>query len=349
MLSFLLCVLVCATACDEDRRSSASPTVLPGLATVRAGLDLSDDTAVAMVSEDTWVKVASMPTPRAEVATAVLREGIEVYVIGGFTGDGRNSAVVEVFRSLRNAWEAAPSLPEPLDHAMAAGVDRKVYVIGGWRVFGEQASDALYEYDPAAKRWASKASMPLPRAAGAAVAIGGTIYVVGGVGPEPEVGLAYDLETDAWRRIAPMADPREHLAAAVVEDRVYAIGGRWSDRGNVATVEEYDPASDSWIERASMPTARGGLAAAALGTAIHVVGGESFGAGSRTFEEHEVYEPGIDRWTTAPPLPRPRHGLGAQVVAGILFVLAGGETPGLSVSGHVDVFVPAESPFERSP
>jgi hypothetical protein len=89
-----------------------------------------------------------------------------------------------------------------------------------------------------------------------------------------------------------------------------------------------------------MPTARGGLASAALDGRIHVVGGESFGAGSRTFHEHEIYDPSTDTWTSAVPLPTARHGLAAQAVDGRLFVIAGGETPGLSVTSLVEVFGP---------
>jgi N-acetylneuraminic acid mutarotase len=137
-----------------------------------------------------------------------------------------------------------------------------------------------------------------------------------------------------------MPRPREHLAAAVVGGMVYVIGGRWNDTGNVADATLYDPAGDAWTELAFMPTARGGLTAATLEGRIHVTGGESFGGGSRTFEEHEVYDPATDAWTTLPPLPTSRHGLASQGVDGRLYVIAGGETPGLSVSGYVEVFAP---------
>lgn len=302
-----------------------------------------------------WSTGADMPTPRAEVAAAAIDR--KIYVVGGFTENGQNSSTVEVYDTETDTWSSIEPMPERLDHAMAASANGKLYVMGGWRVFGEQASDAVYEYDPASERWRSVANMPFPRAAGAAASDSrGTIYVVGGVGPEPEVALAYDLASHEWRRIASIAEPREHLAAAAVDGRIFAIGGRWSDRGNVATVEEYDPSTDTWRGREPMPTARGGLAAAAIGYKIHVVGGESFGDGSRTFEEHEVYrpesqlgDPGFgDTWETEDPLPTSRHGLAAAVVSDRLYVIAGGETPGLSVSGFVEILVPSVG-LDRSP
>jgi hypothetical protein len=173
------------------------------------------------------------------------------------------------------------------------------------------------------------------------------IYVVGGVGPEQEAALVYDAAADAWRQGARMAAPREHLAAAIANGKVYAIGGRWSDRGNVGTVEEYDPATDSWVERAPLPTARGGLAAATVdlaeGERIFVVGGESFGEGSRTFEENEAYDPVADTWRTEAPMLISRHGLGAAAVDDYLFAIAGGETPGLSVSGYTHKLLPRQT------
>ena len=39
------------------------------------------------------------------------------------------------------------------------------------------------------------------------------------------------------------------------------------------------------------------------------------------------------RWTRLPDLPRPRHGLGVVGVGARVYVVAGGPTPGLSVSG----------------
>jgi N-acetylneuraminic acid mutarotase len=296
-----------------------------------------------------WYPLQTMPTARAEVAAAVIDR--KIYVVGGFTANGQNSDVVEVYDALADTWSSVEPMPERLDHAMAAAANGKLYVMGGWRVFGEQASDAVHEYNPATAEWRTVASMPFPRAAGAAASDGSTIYVVGGIGPEQEALFAYDPQSDEWRIGARMAAPREHLAAAFAGGKVYAIGGRWSDVGNVATVEEYDPATDLWTSRKPMPTARGGLGAAtvqlSIGERIHVIGGESFGEGSRTFGENEAYDLADDRWTTESPLPDPRHGLAVVSVDDrIVFVIAGGETPGLSVSGFTDMLAQPALPEE---
>ena len=39
-------------------------------------------------------------------------------------------------------------------------------------------------------------------------------------------------------------------------------------------------------------------------------------------------------------MPTARHGLGAAVVGGTIYVIGGGATPGLSVSGANEAFTP---------
>ena len=180
--------------------------------------------------------------------------------------------------------------------------------------------------------------MPLGRAAAATVELGGLIYVLGGVGPQPTIALVYDPSADSWAQLAPMSAAREHLAAAAVGGAIYVVGGRQNVVENVATVESYVPATNSWQLLPSMPTARGGLAAAAIAGRVHVVGGEDLSPGGGTFEEHEVYDPQTGAWLKAVPLPTSRHGLTAQAHDNRLLVIGGGPQPALSVSGAVEIF-----------
>jgi|CXWL01.1.fsa_nt_gi N-acetylneuraminic acid mutarotase len=346
----VVAAMVVAPACSDDgvapdthRSATSTAVTIDILTSPFPGTPLQLDLPRfrdPLASHGWSPRLTDMPTPRAEVSAAVVA-GL-IYVVGGFTENGQNSDAVEVYDPTADAWSNIEPMPERLDHAMAAAANDKVYVMGGWRLFGEQASDALYEYDPRTEAWRSLAPMPLPRAAGAAVSGGGSLYVVGGVGPDPEVTLKYNIDSDSWERTAPIPSPREHLAAVYDGGKVYVIGGRWPDRGNVDTVEAYDVFADEWESRQPMPTARGGLAAALVDGKIHVVGGESFGDGSRTFEEHEVYDTRTDSWATLRSLPLSRHGLAAVGVGKSVYVIAGGRTPGLSVSGIVHVFEPLD-------
>ncbi len=284
-----------------------------------------------------WGTGTDMPTPRTEVTSALL-DGT-VLVAGGFPISGGHTDLVEAYDIAADSWSQLQPLPVELDHAGAASVNGKIYVIGGYLNFGQGVlSSATYEYDPMGDSWTTRTPIPLARAAAATVELDGLIYVLGGVGPQPTVPLVYDPSEDSWLQLAPMSDEREHLTAAVVDNVIYVVGGRQNVTQNVATMEAYVPATNSWQLLTPMPTARGGLASAAIAGRVHVVGGEDLTQGGGTFSEHEVYDPQTNSWLKAVPLPTSRHGLTAQAFNNELFVIAGGPQPALSVSGAVEIF-----------
>src|SRR6266487_1284629 len=75
-----------------------------------------------------WTSGTNMPTPRSELAGAVL-DG-KIYIVGGYTYEGEKD-IVEVYDPEIDKWSTASPLPEPLDHPAAAAYNGKLYVIGG--------------------------------------------------------------------------------------------------------------------------------------------------------------------------------------------------------------------------
>ena len=101
-----------------------------------------------------------MPTARTEVTSAVV-DGV-IYVIGGFRATGGNTDLVEAYDSAGDSWSVKMPLPQNIDHAGAAAVGEKVYVVGGYiSLFQGTISSATYEYEPAANEWITRAPMPL--------------------------------------------------------------------------------------------------------------------------------------------------------------------------------------------
>jgi len=246
-----------------------------------------------------------------------------VYVVGGFGGGN----VAETYAPDR--WSAIARYPIAVDHAMAAGVDTAgtpgLYVFGGnvngvavarsFRFFGDQG-------------WREIAPMPAPRSQGAAVAIGGRIYIVGGAQGDRLVPptYVYDTAADRWTTVAPLPTPRDHLAAAALDGRVCVVGGRrLSLLQNLSAFECYDPAADSWQAMPDAPRARGGLGAATIGGRLFVAGGEQ---PLGTFNEVDIFDSAIGTWTRGPNLPTSRHGLAVVAVGNTLYVMSGGPTPG---------------------
>jgi N-acetylneuraminic acid mutarotase len=281
----------------------------------------SPSTAPTVAASAAWRRLADIPTPRSEVAAAVFRD--VVYVVGGFGG----GSVVETF--VGDRWSAVSGYPITVDHAMAAGVDGAgtpgVYVFGG-NVSGVAVARSFRFVSE--QGWREIAPMPGPRSQGAAVAIGGRIFVVGGAQGDRLVipTYVYDTATDRWTTAAAMPTPRDHLAAAAIGGRVCAVGGRrLSLLQNVAAFECYDPAADAWQAMPDAPTPRGGIGAATIGGRLYVAGGEQ---PLGTFKELDVFDSNTGKWTRGPDLPTPRHGLGVVAVGSTLYVMSGGPTPG---------------------
>jgi len=338
-------LLAVASACgDGDGPAPRTATPSPAATTSSA----SPTTAPS----PGWRQLASMPTPRTEVAAAELNG--QIYVIGGFLVDGTASDKVEVYDPPSDSWFVVAALPETRHHAAAVAMDGVLYVIGGYRTTFGDATDTVFAYDPIANSWTQRERMPTARGALAVAASGGLIYAIGGARTGPGGSTesiadvaAYDPEADSWSVVSAMATARDHLAAAAaapgVSDpapgAIFAIGGRaGGDFGrNLAANEAYLPVRDTWSSGLMLPTARSGIAAATLHGRIYVFGGE--GAGG-TFDDNEVYDMKANRWSFAPRMPTARHGLGAAVVGDTMYVIGGGPTPGLSVSGANEAFTP---------
>lgn len=299
------------------------PVAVPPSSPTPSGgaLATSSPTASASAAARTWRRIADIPTGRSEVAAVTFRGSL--YVVGGFGGGD----VVESFSSDR--WSTVARYPLVVDHPMAAAVETGsqpgLYVLGG-NVNGV-ATARSFRFAPD-QGWREIAAMPAPRSQGAAVAIDGKIYVVGGAAAGRLISptYVYDTGTSQWTEAAAIPTPRDHLAAGNLGNRVCAVGGRrLSMLQNVSSFECLTPGDNTWRALPDMPTARGGLGAAVIGDRLFVVGGEQ---PLGTFREVEVYEQASNRWSRLADLPTPRHGLGVVTLGNTLYVLTGGPTPG---------------------
>ena len=312
-------------------RRRAIVVLLIGLLIVAAGCtDSSGPEPLPAPSGLQWRDLTPAPSARTEVAAAAV--GPLIYVVGGYTADGATVPTLEVFDSGSGRWEVGPPLPVAVNHAMAATVDEAVYVFGGYLASGAPSASA---YRLESSGWRLLAELPQGRAAGTAVAVGGSVYVAGGIGPD---GLAtqmlvYDTAAGRWSVAPGPTTSREHLGGAGFGGRVYTVGGRAAGVGNLSAFEVYDPGTGSWTTLPDLPTRRGGLAAAATCSGqVIAVGGEA----EATFEEVEAFDVASGAWRTLPPSPTPRHGLGVVTIGTVLYTLSGGPQPGLHVSGAVE-------------
>ena len=291
-----------------------------------------------------WTPLPAAPLERSEVGAA--RVGGSIYVVGGFGAGSRTTRAVERYDIARRRWRHVRPMPDALNHPAAVAHRGRLYVSGGYA--GESSlslpSRVLLRYNPRTGRWRRLAPAPTPRAAHAAAAIGGRLYVAGGANESGSLRSLeiYDLARNRWRSGPDFRGPaRNHTTGVASGGLFYVLAGR--DAQNHTSVDRYDPRRRRWEQLPDMRTARGGIASARLRDGRRVVfGGEDLSPGGETIPEVELFDPRTRRWTRLPDMRTPRHGLGGAALGNRVFAVEGGVVPGFSLSNAIEFLdVPA--------
>jgi N-acetylneuraminic acid mutarotase len=213
---------------------------------------------------DSWKSLPPVPTKRG--SAVAVEAGGKIYTIGGATtmegrvindsngrleskdpfftafGPSRVLSVNEVYDPATNKWETRQPMSVPRNHAFGAGVNGKIYVIGGRTgqgfILTATNTDVVEEYDPLSDSWnAPKERMPTARSGGVSGTDGRRIYVAGGeVTTQELVGAfraieAYDPLTNSWSTLPSMPMPRHGAAGAVIGNRLYLVSGMIQSAG----------------------------------------------------------------------------------------------------------------------
>src|SRR5690242_17462622 len=192
-------------------------------------------------SADSWKPLAPLPT---KAGAAVTVEGSKAPFFT-FMGPCNVLSTNYVYDPATDKWESRKPMAVPRNHAFAAAVNGKIYVIGGRTghgfIMSATNTDVVEEYDPANDTWsAPKERMPTPRSGGGWGTDGRRIYVAGGeVTTKQLVGAfraveAYDPATNSWATLPPMPLPRHGVAGAVIGERLYLASGMIQSAGALA-------------------------------------------------------------------------------------------------------------------
>ena len=167
----------------------------------------------AQIGYGAWRQLASMPSSRQEVSTAVFNG--RVYVIAGFNTMGQSTSTVEAYNPDNNTWFPVGPIPVLNNHNNAAIAGGALYTFGG-------VSNVTYRYNPQTDTWATRAPSHFQHGGTAAVGvINDKIYVAGGNGGammqnEFEV---FDPVNNHWTILPSMNFPRNHTAGAVINGK----------------------------------------------------------------------------------------------------------------------------------
>ena len=210
-------------------------------------------------ASDSWKALAPMPTKRG--AAVAVEAGGKIYVIGGattvegskdpfftFMGPAGVLSTNQVYDPATNKWETRRPMSVPRNHAFAAAVNGKIYVIGGRTGHGFITSatntNVVEGYDPGADMWSGPLErMPTARSGGGWGTDGRMIYCAGGEVTTAElVGAfrgveAYDPATNIWITLPFMPMPRHGVAGAVVGDEFHLVSGMVQSAGAAAYLD----------------------------------------------------------------------------------------------------------------
>ena len=275
---------------------------------VVGGTDSPDDNSNVLATSELydagtglWSSAASLNTARQYHAIAALPG--TVIVAGGCGASYSDSlSSAEAYDVSTDSWSAIASMTTARRGAAAATVEGKVFVIGGsffdrrnW-----QYPSSGEVYDPATDSWSAIADMGFAtgRTDHTAVAVGGSIYVMGGDngGSALSSCLVYSVASNSWSssdswNIASMPTTRRNHAAAALGAKIYIVGGngRPSLDGLAAV---YDTVANTWSSVASMGASRDyGPAAAFVGSSLVALGG-----GYPALASAEVYDIATGAW-----------------------------------------------------
>jgi len=268
----------------KTRKSMPTARVEPGVATVGSNIYVIggfSGSTLRTVEEydpasDAWTSKANLPTARRSLVVATVNN--KIYAIGGMSYTNPNlvtyTNVTEEYDPATNTWTGKTSIPVSAAYNSILGnrfmggaaANGKIYVA----VFSP-GDNKMYEYDPVADTWVTKAPVPIGTFTPYAVtALNNKIYVL------DSTSLAeYDPSTNIWIIKAPM--PGTRSAAVLVgvpsKNKLYAVGGVDAAGNVLETTDEFDPVGNVWTTRASMPTARNSSGASEVGGKIYVIGG----------------------------------------------------------------------------
>ncbi len=263
-------------------------------------------------SLDVWRQGPALPEPRSDFAFAAL-SGVP-YVMGGSDGSGSPTDTVFIGtleEGVLTGWELSEelALPAPVTDAMAVSTGTGIMIIGGrtgdqlsasvWlSVFGEGSPPTLGAWEDAGLPLSDATGAPDPRADGIGVAVGETVYVVGGEGPDGVTGSIFRLELndgeplldDATGRplgwaLAPesqqLPEPRARASTFTANGAMYVLGGVGADGAPQASSfwAVPDPASGDlpgWqrLTSSDLPAGRADAAASNVGSFTFLLGGE---------------------------------------------------------------------------
>jgi len=205
--------------------------------------------------------------------SAAVRIGSAVYLFGGGTNAGTQSAAIVRVPVAGSGVVSDGHLPAPSSDQSAAAIDGTAYIVGGYT--GARWLDTIVAWRPGSQSRVV-ARLPFALRYSAVTTVNGTLVVAGGSlenGTASSAILAYK-PGGVVHRIGRLPAPTTHAAAATIGDVAFVIGGRGATAGSVVgSIVSVDLRTHSIRDAGTLAFARSDLAAVSLGGRILLAGG----------------------------------------------------------------------------
>jgi N-acetylneuraminic acid mutarotase len=198
-------------------------------------------------SKDTWSAGDAIPPARRRGSAGVVIHDGKLYLTAGIK-NGHTDGWVNWFDSYDFAtmrWTQLPDAPRARDHFEAAGVDGKLYAIGGRRssfVTNQTFDLTIPEvdvFDFAKNKWSTLPStdnLPTQRAGAGVAVVGRNIIVVGGESVKHLQGHseveAFDTTSQKWQELPHLSEGRHGTGTVYIDGSLYTCAGAGNRGGS---------------------------------------------------------------------------------------------------------------------
>jgi len=229
-----------------------------------------------------WDKSTSIPDSRGSYASGILNG--QLIIAGGTYWEGTKgnwikkiyTPVVHAFDPMKEQWHKLPDAPSPFAYAASIVINNKLFVMGGFT--GQQINSNIYTLERLSGKyiWKHFGAMPANRLFAGTVAVGTSIYLLGGTEQfEPydpsgtcctsrtAVRTLLTLDTAEakphWRSLAPFPGlPRWLFALQTDDESLWMFGGAYQEKVSdpitrIPEVWRYYLATDRWEQVGAVP------------------------------------------------------------------------------------------------
>jgi N-acetylneuraminic acid mutarotase len=310
---------------------------------------VSSSESSSSVSPTSESKVFPSSEGSSNLPTSVPEQKVgTIFAVGGLTTGNALDAGMEKYCLSTKTWKLCTRFPTLIKAAATVGIDNEIFVLGGSITSNGAPTSAVWRYDINEDKWFPSVDLLEPRHQHAAVVIGKSIFVIGGLNLKDNVTASlheFNTETKKWTERKSMSTFRYAHTAVAVGNTIYVLGGaspgdKVNDQSKrLNSVEKYDVATGEWSSCTKMPIFLFDGRAVAVGQSIYVTGGHLGSTTSTTIDEKTnetltittslyndlmyKYDVVTDSWTNLGLIPRPRAAHGLVILGTCIYVIGG--------------------------